>query len=98
MSFLESRQFSLFSAMRHNFSVLFHLEIYILYTKGAIKVQIFRLSTATPLKFNQIPYVILQAASQFSFTFCNTLQCHDTVSETYALDKKRPSKYNFLDF
>ena len=42
-----------------------------------IEVQIFRLSTAH-MKINQIPYVILQATSHFSFKFCITLQCYDT--------------------
>ena len=42
-----------------------------------IKVQIFRLSTAR-MKINQIPYVIFQVRSQFSFKFYITLQCHDT--------------------
>ena len=42
-----------------------------------IKVQIFRLSTAR-MKINQIPYVIFQATSQFSFKLCNTVQFHDT--------------------
>ena len=41
-------------------------------------MQIFRLLTAC-MKINQILYVIFQATSQFSFIFCNTLQCHDTL-------------------
>ena len=40
-------------------------------------MQIFRLSTAR-MKINRIPYVIVQATSQFSFKFCIILQCHDT--------------------
>ena len=40
-------------------------------------MQIIRLSTAH-MKINQIPYVIFQATSQFSFKFCITFQCHDT--------------------
>ena len=49
--------------------------------------------------------VIFQASSQFSFKFRITLHCHDTwflwhflAEILYALDKKIPSKYNFLDF
>ena len=42
-----------------------------------IKVQVFGLSTAW-MKINQIPDVIFQVTSQFSFKLCNTLQCHDT--------------------
>ena len=55
---------SLFSVMRHNSSVLFHLKLFHL-KKGAH--QVFRLST-TCMKHNQISYVIFQA-SQFSFKF-----------------------------
>ena len=40
-------------------------------------MQISRLSTVC-MKINQIPYVILQATTQFSFKFGITLQCHDT--------------------
>ena len=43
-----------------------------------IKVQVLELSTAC-MKINQIPYVIFQATSQFSFKLCNTLQCYDTI-------------------
>ena len=72
--------------------------------KEPIKVQIFRLSTACT-KINEIPYVIIQATSQFSFKFCITLQCHDTyflwnfLAETlYALGRKSLSEYNSSDF
>ena len=73
MSFLEptvsfsSNFASLFCVMRHNSSG----------QTDSIEVQIFGLSTAR-MKINQIPYVIFQATSQFSFKLCNTLQCHDT--------------------
>ena len=59
MSFLEPRiSFSsnfasLFSVMRHNFSVLFHQKFQMLWTKNPIKFQIFRPSTAC-MKINQI--------------------------------------------
>ena len=66
-------------------------------------MKIFRLLT-TRITINQIPYVIFQATSQFSFKFCITLQCHDTLlfwyflaEALYALDKKSPSVYSFLD-
>ena len=45
---------SLLSVMRENSSVLFHLKLYMLSTKGTHQVQIFRLSTAR-IKINQIP-------------------------------------------
>ena len=82
VSFLETRVSfssnfgSLCSVMRHNFSVLFHLNIICFGQNEPIIVQIFRLSTAW-MKINQIPYVIFQAASQLSFKFCITFQCHD---------------------
>ena len=42
-----------------------------------IKVQVFILLTAR-MKINESAYAILHAASQFSFEFCITFQCHDT--------------------
>ena len=45
---------SLFSVMRVNSSVLFHIKLYMLSTKGTHQVQIFRLSTAR-IKINHIP-------------------------------------------
>ena len=60
MSFFEPRASfssdfaSLFSVMRHNSSVPFHLNLYMLWTKKPIKVQISRLLTAR-MKINQIP-------------------------------------------
>ena len=44
---------SLFSVIRNNFSVLFHVKLYILLTKGTHQVQISRLSTAL-MKINRI--------------------------------------------
>ena len=43
----------------------------------ATKEQIFRLMTAR-MTIYQIPYVIFQTTSQFSFEYRITLQCHDT--------------------
>ena len=83
MSFLEPRASfssnfsSLFSVVGHNSSVVFHLNLYMRWTKKPIKGQISRLSTAR-MKSNQIPYVIFQDTNQFSFKFCITLQSHDT--------------------
>ena len=48
-----------------------------LWKKGAYQSANFRLSTAR-MKINQIPYVIFQAMSQFSFKFYITLQYHNT--------------------
>ena len=48
---------------------------------------------------------LFQTASQFSFKICITLHSHDTyflwnflAKTRYVLNKKNPSKYNFLDF
>ena len=65
---------SLFSVIRHNHSVLF-MKLYMLLTKGPIKVQIFRLSSA---KVNQIPSVIFQTTIQRFFKYCIILLCHAT--------------------
>ena len=96
MSFLELRVSfssnftSLFSVMRDNSSVIFHLKLYLFWTKGANQSANF-----------QIPFAILQETSQFSFKFCITLQCHNTklfwnfLAETlHALDK--PIKVQFF--
>ena len=68
---------SLFSVIKYNSSVFFHLSFICFGQKDLIKVQIFRLSTAS-MKINQIPYAIFQAICQFSFKICITFQCHDT--------------------
>ena len=69
---------SLFSAMKHNSSVFFHLNFICFGQKDPIKVQIFRLSTAY-MKIIQIPYVFFEATCQFFFKTCINIQCHDTV-------------------
>ena len=68
---------SLFSVMKHNSPVVFHLNLYMLWSKEPIKVQIFRLSAAH-MKTKQISYVIFQATIQFSLKFYINLHCHDT--------------------
>ena len=65
------------------------------------KAQIFRFSTAR-VKIHQIPYVIFQATSQFSFKFCITFQCHDTkflwnfLAELLCFGQKEPIKVQIL--
>ena len=61
-----SKSQSLFSVMKDNSSVLFHLKL----------GNLFRLSTAH-IKINQIPHVNFEKTSQFLFKFCITLQCHE---------------------
>ena len=57
---------SLFSVMKDNSSLLFHLKLYMLSTKGTHQVQIFRFSTAH-IKINQIPHV--NSSSDFALLF-----------------------------
>ena len=82
MSFLEPRvSFSSnfashFSFVRHSTSVLFHLNLYVLWTKVTHESQISRRMTAH-MKINQNPYVTFQATSQFFFNFYIILQSHD---------------------
>ena len=73
MSFLKPRASfssnfaSLSTLMRDNSSVLFHLKLYMLLTKGIHQVQIF--SQLLALKLTKF-LVIFQATSQFSLQLC----------------------------
>ena len=64
-------------------------------------MQIIRLSTAR-MQINQIPYVIFQATSQFSFKFYITLQCHNTkflwnfLAGLLCFGQKEPIKVQIL--
>ena len=56
-----------------------------------------------PLKFCQIPHVILESTNQFFFKFCISLQCHQTklrytfLAQTlYTLFKRNLLKCKFL--
>ena len=62
--------------MRHNFSVLFHLKLYMLWTKRVHQSTDFQ--TTARMKINKIPYVIFQTTNQFLFKPSITLQCHET--------------------
>ena len=54
------------------------------------------------MKMNQIPFVIFQATSQFSFKFCITFQCHGTkflwrfLAELLRFGQKEPTKVQIL--
>ena len=54
------------------------------------------------MKINQIPYVIFQATSQFSFKFCITFQCHDIkflwnfLAELLCFGQKEPIRVQIL--
>ena len=83
MSFLEPRLgfpwnlASLFSVMRHSSSILFHLNLHMLWTKEAhqsANFQVFDISHE-----NQ-PNTYFSSHESFSFKFCITLQCHNIFS------------------
>ena len=67
---------SLFSVMRDNSSVLFHLKLICFRQKEPIKCKFsdFQLLASKLIKC----LVIFQTTSQFSLKFCITFQCHDT--------------------
>ena len=54
------------------------------------------------MNINQIPYVIFQATSQFSFKLCITFHCHDTkflqnvLGELLNFGQKEPIKVQIL--
>ena len=57
------------------------------------------------VKICQIPHVNFELTSQFLFKFCIILHCHDTnfpckfwAHKFSTLDKRIPSKFQFLDF
>ena len=87
----------LFSVMRHNASVLFHLNIYMLWTNRFNQSASFLTLTAC-MKINEIPYVIFQATSQFLINFAQHISVSLQCQTVYALDKKSPSMYNFQTF
>ena len=110
MSFLEPRVSfssnfaSLFSFMEQNSSVLFHLNLYMLCTKGSdqrANFQTFDYSHENHL--NSLCYFFklhvnfpLNFTSHFSVMTHNFFQ--NFLTETYAFNKKSPSMYNFSDF
>ena len=66
---------SLYHFLQHSSSVFFYLK-YMISTKVAHQVQIFRLSAAR-VKVHQIPHVIFQTKSQFFFKVWISFQCHE---------------------
>ena len=55
---------------------IFLVKQYMISTKVALQVQIFRLS-ATPVKVHQIPYVIFQTKCQFFFKVWISFECRE---------------------
>ena len=81
--------------MRHNSPALFHLKLYVLWTKRAHQSANFRLATAR-IKIHLIPHVIFGTKNQFFFKLC--IICTFSSKILYALDERSPSKSKFSDF
>ena len=91
------------SVMRHNSSVLFHLKLYMLWTKGAHQNANFQ--TCKKLKLTKFLMSFFKPRVNFPLNFASPFSVitHNSyeifLTETsHALDKKSPSKYNFSDF
>ena len=111
MSFLKaqvsfpSNVASIFSAIKQNSPILFLAQtLYTLFKRSPLKCKFLRFSSAR-VKICQIPHVSFELTSQFLFNFCIILHCHDTKlpckfsAHTFSsLDKRTPSKSQFLDF
>ena len=69
---------SIFSAIKHNSSVLFLAQtLYALVKRSPLKGKFLRFSSAWD-KTCQIPHVNFPLTSQFLFKFCIILHCHNT--------------------
>ena len=96
---------SIFSAIKHNSSILFLAQtLYTLVKCNLLKCKFLRFSSAR-VKICPIPLVNFELTSQFLFKFCIILHCHDTKlpckfqAHTFStLDKRTPLKSQFLDF
>ena len=111
MSFLKaqvsfpSNVVSVFSAIKHNSSIL-HLAqtLYTLVKSNLLKCKFLRFSS-TRVKICQMPHVNYELTRQFLFKFSIILHCHDTkfpcqfyAHTFFTLNKRTPSKLQFLDF
>ena len=87
---------SFFSVMRQNSSVPFHLKLYVLWTKGAYQKANFQTYDCSNENSNsQIPYVIYQAKSQFSFKFCIILH---GITVSWHIIPMKFSSWNIICF
>ena len=69
---------SIFSAIKHNSSILFFAQtLYTLVKSSLLKCKFLRFSIAW-VKTRQIPHVNFELTSQFLIKFCIILHCHDT--------------------
>ena len=67
---------SIFSAIKHNSSILFLAQtLYTLFKRSPLKCKFLRFSSAW-VKIRQIPHVIFESTSQFSFKCCINIYCH----------------------
>ena len=111
MSFLKAQVIfpsnfaSIFSAIKHNSSILFLAQtLYTLVKSNLLKCKFLRFSSAR-VKICQIPHVNFELTSQFFFKFCIIFYCHDTIllckfwaQTLYTLFKRSPLKCKFLRF
>ena len=97
---------SLISAIKQNSPILFFSwKIMYFIQKKPIKMQIFEIFSSAWVKIRQIPHVIFESTSQFSFRCCINIQCHQaTLPEIFlaqrlcTLFKRSPLKCKFLIF
>ena len=94
-----------FSAIKHNSSIIFLAQtLYTLVNSNLLKCKFLRFSSAR-VKICQMPHVNFELTSQFLFKFGIILHCHDTKlpckfqAHTFStLNKRTPSKFQFLNF
>ena len=94
-----------FSAIKHNSSILFLAQALYTFVKSSLLNCKFLGFSSAQVKVCQIPHVNFELTSQFLFKFCIILHCHDTklpckfwAHKFSTLDKRIPSKSQFLDF
>ena len=111
MSFLKaqvsfpSNVASIFSAIKHNSPILFLAQtLYTLFKRSPLKCKFLRFLSAW-VKIRQIPHVIFESTSQFSFKCCINIQCHQAklpilflAQILCTLFKRSPLKCKFLRF
>ena len=111
MSFLKAQVIfpsnfsSVFSAIKHNSSILFLAQkLCTLVKSSPLKCKFLRF-TSVRVKIRQVPHVNFERTSHFLVNFCTILHCHDTKlpckfeAHTFSiLDKRITSKLQFWDF
>ena len=94
MSFLKaqvsfpSNVASIFSAIKQNSPILFLAQtLYTLFKRSPLKCKFLRFSSAR-VKIRQIPHLIFESTSQFSFRFCINIKCHQVKLPQIILSSK----------